>query len=67
MAIMTKFFLSFVLISSLLSAQNKKHILLYAKRVIKLGEEITYDYNFECEAEKISCRCGSKNCLGRLN
>ena len=46
---------------------DKKHIILYAKRHIKAGEEITYDYNFECEAEKILCRCGSKNCQGRLN
>ena len=46
---------------------DKKHIILYAKRNIKAGEEITYDYNFECESEKILCRCGAKNCLGRLN
>ena len=46
---------------------GKKHILLLAKRFIKQGEEITYDYNFEVESEKIQCRCGAKNCRGRLN
>ena len=46
---------------------GKKHILLLAKRYIKAGEEITYDYNFEVESEKIQCRCGAKNCRGRLN
>ena len=46
---------------------GKKHILLLAKRFIKHGEEITYDYNFEVESEKIQCRCGAKNCRGRLN
>ena len=46
---------------------GKKHILLLAKRFIKSGEEITYDYNFEVESEKIQCRCGAKNCRGRLN
>ena len=46
---------------------GKKHILLLAKRFIKYGEEITYDYNFEVESEKIQCRCGAKNCRGRLN
>ena len=46
---------------------GKKHILLLAKRFIKTGEEITYDYNFEVESEKIQCRCGAKNCRGRLN
>jgi SET domain-containing protein len=49
------------------SILDKKHIILYAKRAIKPNEEITYDYNFECEEEKIQCRCGAKNCLGRLN
>ena len=46
---------------------GKKHILLLAKRFIKSGEEITYDYNFEVESEKIQCRCGAQNCRGRLN
>jgi SET domain-containing protein len=46
---------------------EKKHIILYAKRAIKAGEEITYDYNFECEEEKIQCRCGAIGCQGRLN
>ena len=46
---------------------GKKHILLLAKKFIKAGEEITYDYNFEVESEKIQCRCGAKNCRGRLN
>ena len=46
---------------------GRKHILLYAKKYIKLGEEITYDYNFESETEKIQCRCGAPNCQGRLN
>ena len=46
---------------------GKKHILLYAKRFIKAGEEITYDYNFDSESEKIQCRCGAPNCRGRLN
>ena len=46
---------------------GEKHILLYAKKYIKIGEEITYDYNFESESEKIQCRCGAVNCRGRLN
>ena len=46
---------------------GKKHIFLLAKKFIKAGEEITYDYNFEVESEKIECRCGAKNCRGRLN
>ncbi len=47
--------------------KNKKHIFLYAKKPITIGEEITYDYNFECEEEKIKCKCGASNCQGNLN
>lgn len=46
---------------------GEKHILLFAKRLIHKGEEITYDYNFEIESEKIFCHCGAKDCQGRLN
>lgn len=47
--------------------KGNKHIFLYAKRYIRIGEEITYDYNFESEEMKIQCRCGAENCQGRLN
>eukprot|EP00357_Protocruzia_adherens_P007259 CAMPEP_0115043120 /NCGR_PEP_ID=MMETSP0216-20121206/46675_1 /TAXON_ID=223996 /ORGANISM="Protocruzia adherens, Strain Boccale" /LENGTH=280 /DNA_ID=CAMNT_0002425371 /DNA_START=693 /DNA_END=1535 /DNA_ORIENTATION=- len=46
---------------------GQKHILIYANRVIKAGEELTYDYQFDVEAQKIYCRCGAPNCQGRLN
>ncbi|CAD8168705.1 unnamed protein product [Paramecium octaurelia] len=44
-------------------------ILIYARKDILVGEELTYDYQFEIEAEsqKIQCSCGAKNCIGRLN
>ena len=32
-----------------------------------MGEEITYDYKFEIEDEKIHCLCGAKNCRKYLN
>ena len=34
---------------------------------IKAAEEITYDYKFPIEEEKISCFCGAPNCRGTLN
>jgi len=46
---------------------GEKHILLFAKRLIHKGEEITYDYNFDVESEKIFCHCGAKDCQGKLN
>jgi SET domain-containing protein len=46
---------------------RKKHIMIIAKRDIAAGEEITYDYQFAVESEKLACLCGAPNCLGRLN
>jgi len=44
-------------------------IVIYSKKDIKQGEEISYDYQFEFEPDedKIVCLCGSKNCRGFLN
>uniref|UniRef100_A0A915DPS0 [histone H3]-lysine(4) N-trimethyltransferase n=1 Tax=Ditylenchus dipsaci TaxID=166011 RepID=A0A915DPS0_9BILA len=46
-----------------------KRIVIYSKRLISKGEEITYDYKFarEEEASKIECLCGSKCCQKFLN
>jgi SET domain-containing protein len=40
-----------------------------ANRFIESGEELTFDYQFEYEgeAEKLECFCGSAICKGRLN
>ena len=32
-----------------------------------IGEELTYDYKFPFEEEKIKCNCGSSKCRGSLN
>ena len=47
--------------------EGQPKIIMYANRPIYAGEELTYDYQFDIEAEKIECTCGAKNCLGRLN
>lgn len=46
---------------------SQKKIVIYSKRDIALGEEITYDYKFPIEDEKIPCLCGAPNCRGTLN
>ena len=46
---------------------GQKKIVIYAKRDIEEGEEITYDYKFPIEADKIPCLCGSRGCRGTLN
>ena len=46
----------------IISAEGQKHIVIYAKRCIHPGEELSYDYKFpreEAEA-KIPCLCYSK-------
>ncbi|KAH7827440.1 uncharacterized protein MONOS_6714 [Monocercomonoides exilis] len=46
-----------------------KKIILYAKRDILPGEELTYDYKFpfEPDEKKVKCTCGAPNCCGYLN
>eukprot|EP00919_Chromeraceae_sp_WS-2016_P019793 GHVR01047012.1.p1 GENE.GHVR01047012.1~~GHVR01047012.1.p1 ORF type:complete len:119 (+),score=18.41 GHVR01047012.1:335-691(+) len=46
---------------------NTPHIVVIAKHEILPAEEITYDYQFNVEEEKLLCRCGAPNCLGRMN
>ena len=43
------------------------HILYWSKREIKPGEELTIDYRFAKNIERVPCRCGAKNCRGVIN
>ena len=47
--------------------ERKRHIVIIAKHDIAKYEEITYDYQFAVESEKLICTCGAPSCLGRLN
>ena len=53
--------------AKVISFGMQKQIVIYSKRDIELGEEITYDYKFPIEDEKIPCLCGAPNCRGTLN
>jgi SET domain-containing protein len=46
---------------------DELHIILLAFRHIQKDEELTYNYKFEKEANKLPCFCGAKNCLHRLD
>ena len=46
---------------------NEKKIMIFARRDIKAGEEITYDYKFPVEDGSLKCTCGAPNCIGRMN
>ncbi|ORZ17009.1 hypothetical protein BCR42DRAFT_413747 [Absidia repens] len=53
--------------AKIITVDKQKKIVIYANRDIEPGEEITYDYKFPLEADKIPCLCGSKSCKGSLN
>ncbi|CAL4152375.1 unnamed protein product, partial [Meganyctiphanes norvegica] len=46
---------------------GKKHIIIFALRRILRGEELTYDYKFPIEDDKIPCTCGTRRCRKYLN
>jgi SET domain-containing protein len=43
------------------------HILLFSRRDISNGEELTLDYRFPKRAVRVRCRCGSPKCRGSIN
>ena len=53
--------------TQIIQSQGKKRIVIYAKRIIKRGEELSYDYKYplQCDDnEREQCSCGSKDCRG---
>lgn len=56
--------------TQIITAGDSKRIVIYAKRDIKCGEELCYDYKFALEfdpAKRIPCHCGSADCRGFMN
>eukprot|EP00937_MAST-01D_sp_MAST-1D-sp2_P003528 g3528.t1 len=47
--------------------RGENRIFIISKRAIHPGDEVTYDYQFDIEEEKIPCLCGAPNCRGTLN
>ncbi|KAL3309259.1 hypothetical protein Ciccas_012193 [Cichlidogyrus casuarinus] len=45
----------------------EKKIIICALRKISPGEELTYDYRFPRENDKLLCNCGADNCRRYLN
>lgn len=52
---------------NLVSRIVKGHILYFALRDIKRGEELTIDYHFAHDVEKVPCACGASRCRGTIN
>eukprot|EP00898_Chlorokybus_atmophyticus_P001099 jgi/Chlat1/1990/Chrsp158S02292 len=53
--------------TKIISIDGHKKIVIYSKRRIRVGEELSYDYKFPIEDDKISCTCGSARCRKYLN
>ncbi|KAJ8312079.1 hypothetical protein KUTeg_009452, partial [Tegillarca granosa] len=53
--------------AKIITVESQKKIVIYSKRDIDVNEEITYDYKFPIEDEKIPCLCGAPACRGTLN
>lgn len=51
----------------IISVEGGKKIVIYSKEDIEKGDEITYDYKFPIEDEKIPCTCQAPNCRKFLN
>ena len=56
--------------TQIITANENKRIVIYAKRNIARGEELCYDYKFPIEMDptkRIPCGCGSIECRGYMN
>ena len=56
--------------TKIISLNNTKKIVIYSKRDIYEGEELSYDYMFaveENETLKLKCYCGTRACRGWMN
>lgn len=51
----------------IVTVEGRRRVIVFAKRDIKRGEEISYDYMFPIEDDKVPCSCGAWNCRGTLN
>ncbi|GAA6040167.1 hypothetical protein JCM8097_004160 [Rhodosporidiobolus ruineniae] len=51
----------------IITINGVKKIVIYAKSPIHPGDEVTYDYHFPIEEDKVVCLCGAPTCRGFLN
>uniref|UniRef100_A0A1L8DX99 Putative histone-lysine n-methyltransferase trr n=1 Tax=Nyssomyia neivai TaxID=330878 RepID=A0A1L8DX99_9DIPT len=56
-------------VTEIVEVDREYRIIIFAKRRINRGEELSYDYKFDIEddAHKISCMCGAPNCRKWMN
>ena len=59
--------------NEVIDKKERLHVFLFAKKNIKVGEELFYDYSLDVEGKRTKalkedylCRCGSKKCRGTM-
>jgi SET domain-containing protein len=45
----------------------RRHILYYSVRPIAPGEELTVDYRYDHDTDRMPCSCGAPTCRGTMN
>eukprot|EP00958_Prasinococcus_capsulatus_P005150 scaffold497_cov368-Prasinococcus_capsulatus_cf.AAC.14 len=53
--------------SRTITVKGEDHVIISAKVPLPAGVELTYDYRFKSEDEKLVCNCGARNCRGYVN
>lgn len=54
--------------SRVVSASGEERVIIFARRNIQVGEELTYDYRFQSrDEEQLQCNCGAPACRGVVN
>ncbi|UYV65640.1 SETD1B [Cordylochernes scorpioides] len=53
--------------AKVITVEGQKKIVIYSKQQINVNEEITYDYKFPLEDDKIPCLCYTPQCRRYLN
>ena len=53
--------------SKIADIMGSKHIIIFALRKIFPGEELTYDYKFPKEEQKLECHCMARKCKKFMN
>lgn len=52
---------------SLRARRARGHVVLFSLRAIRKGEELSWDYRFDKQCERVPCHCGSPRCRGTIN
>jgi len=52
---------------NLITRRIRGRVYYFSRRLISAGEELTVDYRFAKNAERVRCRCGAPNCRGTIN